>query len=34
MTQKSIEPQTKKYVKRYGFLSFAIKYIKKYSIRD
>ena len=29
MRQCSIEPGTRKYVKRYGFLSFAIKYKKQ-----
>ena len=29
MTQHSIEPRTRKYVKGYGFLSFAIKYKKQ-----
>ena len=29
MTQYFIEPKTRKYVKRYGFLSFAIKYQKQ-----
>ena len=29
MTWYSIEPRTKKYVKRYGFLSFANKYKKQ-----
>ena len=28
MTRYSIEPKTRTYVKRYGFLSFAIKYEK------
>ena len=28
MTQYSIEPKTRKYVKGYGFLSFAKKYKK------
>ena len=29
MTQYSIEPRTRKYVKEYGFLSFARKYNKQ-----
>ena len=29
MTQYSIEPRTRKYVKGYGFLSFARKYRKQ-----
>ena len=29
MTRYSIEPKTRKYVKGYGFLSFAIKYQKQ-----
>ena len=30
MRQYSIEPRTRKYVKGYGFLSFAIKYKKQF----
>ena len=33
MMQYSIEPRTRKYVKGYGFLSFATKY-KKNQIKD
>ena len=34
MQQYSLEPRTKKYVKGYGFLSFAGKYKKQYWIQD
>ena len=34
MRQYSIEPRIRKYVKGYGFLSFARKCKKNYSIQD
>ena len=34
MRPYSIEPRTRKYVKGYGFLSFARKYKKEFMIQD
>ena len=34
MRRSSIEPRTRKYIKGYGFLSFARKYTKKKQMLD